>query len=93
MATTLEVSCIFLSSYEKCKQELAGLKDELINILDLNIDNEKWSVERDIKYAIGEIRKNTDKALMKKSVAKDIADLQASVSKQMARFIEEYTKE
>lgn len=83
----------FLSGYEKRKQELAGLKDELINILDLNIDNEKWSVERDIKYAIGEIRKNTDKSLMKKSVAKEIAELQASVSKQMARFIEEYTKE
>ena len=89
----LRAKLYFLSSYEKCKQEMAGLKDELINILDLNIDNEKWSVERDIKYAIGEIRKNTDKALMKKSVAKDIAELQASVSRQMARFIEEYTKE
>lgn len=83
----------FAKHYDEYKQEIADLKSELISILDLNIEHDRWSVQRDIKYAIGEIRKNTDKALMKKSVAKDIAELQASVSRQMARFIEEYTKE
>lgn len=83
----------FINTYDRDKEELDNLKQELLSILDLSNEPEAWNTLHDIKSAIKLLRESSDKELMYKAVLKDLTNLKSNLDKSFEKLSSKYSKE
>lgn len=82
----------FINTYDRDKQELTNLKQELLNILELDNDPNAWNTIHDIKSEIKLLRESTDRQLIYASVLKDLNTLNDNLSRSFERVVHKYEK-
>lgn len=82
----------YIEDYPEVKKDLIKRRKELMKILDIDGDPERWIVDRSIKRKIEDLIKLSDETERKAEIAKELVNLSARVNRDITLVINRYAK-